>query len=95
MTEALDMLVQSPQREDIKAALRKRHGSVRKFAAKKGVKYQAVVDWLRGRPNGPVAKLVRAEMVRAKRDGMLVDESIMLDHNSETAEAHRQNAEAR
>jgi len=88
------MLVQSPQREDIKAALRKRHGSVRKFAAKKGVKYQAVVDWLRGRPNGRVAKLVRAEIARAKRDGMLVDESIMLDHNSTDTETHRLISEA-
>lgn len=89
------MLVQSPQREDIKAALRKRHGSVRKFAAKKGIKYQAVVDWLRGRPNGPVAKVVKADLRRAQRDGMAIDESIMLDHKSELAETHRQNVEAR
>ena len=88
------MLVQPLQREDIKAALRKRHGSVRAFAAKKGVKYQAVVDWLRGRPNGPVSKLVKAEMQRAKRDGLSFDESIMLDHSSEASEAHRLNAEA-
>lgn len=75
--------------------LRKRHGSVRAFAAKKGVKYQAVVDWLRGRPNGPVAKLVTAEMKRAKRDGEMFGESIKLDHNSEISDAHCQNAEAR
>jgi hypothetical protein len=83
------MLVQSLHREDIKAALRKRHGSVRKFAAKKGIKYQALVDWLRDRPNAPVAKLVEAEMKRARRDGELFGESIMLDHNSENVEAHR------
>lgn len=89
------MLVQSLHREDIKAALRKRHGSVRKFAAKKGIKYQALVDWLRDRPNAPVAKLVEAELKRARRDGQLIDESIMLDHNSDLSETHRQNAEAR
>lgn len=89
------MLVQSLQREDIKAALRKRHGSVRAFAAKKNVKYQAVVDWLRGRPNAPVARLVKAEMQRARRDGMLGGESIKLDHNCEFTETHRQNVEAR
>lgn len=88
------MLVQNLLREDIKATLRKQHGSVRKFAAKKGVKYQAVVDWLRGRPNGPVAKLVKAEMARARRAGLMSGESIMLDHNSEMSETHRQNAEA-
>lgn len=87
------MLLQSLHREDIKAAIRKRHGSVRKFAAKKGIKYQALVDWLRDRPNAPVGKLVEAEMKRARREGMLGTESIMLDHNSETSETHRQNAE--
>ncbi len=75
--------------------LRKRHGSVRAFAAKKGVKYQAVVDWLRGRPNGPVAKLVSAEMRRAKRDGLIAGESIKLDHNSEISDSHCINVEAR
>lgn len=89
------MLVQSLHREDIKAALRKRHGSIRKFAAKKGIKYQSLVDWLRDRPNAPVAKLVEAEMKRARRAGQLVSESIMLDHNSETSDTHCQNAEAR
>ena len=88
------MLVQSLHREDIKAVLRKRHGSIGAFARKRGIKYQALADWLRQRPNARVAKLVEAELKRAQRDGNLSDESIKLDHSGETSVLHRQNVEA-
>ena len=86
------MLVQSLHREDIKAVLRKRHGSIGEFARKRGIKYQALADWLRQRPNAKVAKLVEAELKRAQREGQAV-ESIKLDHSAEISATHRQNAE--
>lgn len=89
------MLVQSLSREDIKIVLRKRHGSVGEFARKRGIKYQALADWLRRRPNAKVAKLVEAELKRAERDGSLKDGSIKLDHSAETSVPHRQNVEAK
>lgn len=80
--------------EDVKAALRKRHGTVGEFARARGLKPQAVSDWLRGRTSAPVANAVAEEL------GFPVvheeaRQSIKLDDSATHATSHRLNAEAR
>lgn len=83
-------------REDVKAALRKRYGSIENFATLVGMEAQAVRDLLRGKSNA-------AKAVVAKELGVAVDHlTIVTDivpvcgANSSTAKpAHRQNAGAK
>ncbi len=44
-------------KEDVKAIIRKRYGSLEAFASARGVKSQAVRDLLRGKARGPIAEV--------------------------------------
>lgn len=77
--------------EDIKAALRKRHGTVGAFARSCGLKPQAVADWLRGRTSAPVANAVSAELTDVGGHGVQ-GLSIKLDYNAASRRSHRLNA---
>lgn len=46
-------------REDVKAVLRKRYGSIEAFALARGLKSQAVRDLLRGKARGPIREVAR------------------------------------
>ena len=46
-------------KEDVKAVLRKRYGSLEAFATARGVKSQAVRDLLRGKARGAVAEVAK------------------------------------
>lgn len=52
------MLTEITHPEDIKAAIRKRHGSLRAFHEAKGLPKRAVSDMLRGRPSRRVTEAV-------------------------------------
>lgn len=81
-------------REDVKAELRKRHGTVGAFARARGLKPQAVADWLRGRTSAPVAVAVAAELgVSGNHDE--IGQSIKLDDSPAKQASHRLNAEVR
>lgn len=71
--------------EDLKAALRKRFGSVFAFEDAQGLPRKSVSDFLRGRPNGRVAKTID-ECLTPKAD--LSDDSVGAD------DAHRLNSQA-
>lgn len=87
------MLVTSLDREDIKAELRKRHGSIRAFAAARGIKPQAVADLFRGRAkHSRAATVVEQELQKAAREQA---KSIKLDTSDIATDLHRLNAEAR
>lgn len=49
--------------EDMKAAIRKRHGSVKDFASDAGISVWAVRDFLRGRPNKKAQKAVESLLI--------------------------------
>lgn len=87
------MLTATLHREDIKAQLRKRHGTVAKFAAARGLKKQAVADFLRGRTSALVAAAVEEELQAAAHDD--APASIKLDDSAGQSVAHRLNAGAR
>lgn len=84
------MTVTVLHREDIKAELRKRHGSVQAFAIAHGLKAQAVADWLRGRTSQRVADAIAAEIGDTE-----AGESIKVDDSATNATTHRLNAGAR
>ena len=76
--------------EDVRAALRKRHGTVAAFAIARDLKPQALADWLRGRTNATVNDVVAAELgIEDLRLTMNMDDS------AAGSPAHRQNAGAR
>ncbi len=88
------MSVKVLHREDIKAELRKRHGTVVAFATNRGLKPQAVADWLRGRTSAAVAEAVAGELgvAEVRHEGSL---SINVDNNAKVTRAHRQSGGAR
>lgn len=88
------MLLTVIHREDVKAELRKRHGTVGAFARARGLKPQAVADWLRGRTSAPVAVAIAAELRLSGNHGE-VGPSIKLDDSAAGRVSHRLNAEAR
>lgn len=51
--------------EDVKAAIRKRHGSVKHFAKFEGISVWAVHDFLRGRTNKKAQKAVESLLIEA------------------------------
>ena len=73
--------------EDVKAALRKKYGSVSNFVRLKGLPRTSVSDIFRGR----TSKRVRDAIESALADK---DESIILDASKARLSAHRLNAEA-
>lgn len=51
--------------EDLKAAIRKRHGSVKQFSKFAGISVWAVRDFLRGRTNKKAQKAVESLLIEA------------------------------
>ena len=89
MLGAAVMSVTGIHKEDIKAALRKRHGTVAAFASARGLKAQQVRDWLRGRTSAAVAEQVVRELgVVQVQHG----ESINVDDSRASCTSHRLNA---
>lgn len=88
------MTITTMHREDIKAELRKRHGTLGAFAKARGLKSQAVVDWLRGRPSAAVGRVIATELGVG---GVQHDsaESIKVDDSATNVGSHRLNAGAR
>lgn len=83
------MLIERLHPEDIKAAIRKRHGSIRAFVREKGLPATAVSDLFRGRTSQPTTDAVES-LLEEEFNG-----SINLDDNVPDANAHRLNAAAR
>lgn len=73
--------------EDIKAALRKRHGSVFAFEDANDLPRKSVSDFLRGRSNKRVAKAIAKAVSPSKAD--LSDVSVTNTH------AHRLNGDGK
>lgn len=71
--------------EDIKAAIRKRFGSVRNFVSINNLPETGVSDIFRGRTSGPVRETI---------ENFLRDESRMLDNRGASHNLHGQNEEA-
>lgn len=59
------MLTHNMHPEDIKAAIRKRHGTVKDFACSAGISVWAVRDFLRGRPNKKAQEVVESLLIDA------------------------------
>lgn len=82
--------------EDIKAAIRKRHGTMAEFERARGLAKRSVTDVLRGKPSRPTAKAIAAEVGHKLEDLFPGNpQSAFADNSSETSDAHRQNAEAK
>lgn len=78
--------------EDVKAALRKRFGSVAKFERAVFLPAKSVNDLLRGRASARVQAAIESALsTPLPQDG----ESEVSDDNAEAPGAHRLNAEAR
>jgi lambda repressor-like predicted transcriptional regulator len=57
------MLIDEWHREDVSAALRKKHGSIADFERAEGLPQRSVYDVLRGRPNARVRQAVERVLV--------------------------------
>ncbi|TKW74916.1 MAG: transcriptional regulator [Staphylococcus hominis] len=88
------MLLASLHPEDIKAALRKKHRTIDAFARSRGLKPQAVADWLRGRTSAPVATAIADELGLSAHQEQS-SESMKVDDSGSLPDVHRLNAEAR
>ncbi|MFZ5746556.1 MAG: helix-turn-helix domain-containing protein [Pseudomonadota bacterium] len=82
----------APHKEDIKAALRKRHGSIRKFEERAGLPVGSVRDVLRGRASERTARAIACDL------GMSTDilfpgrfKSHIADDSAISVAAHRLN----
>lgn len=80
--------------EDIKAELRKRHGTIGAFATARGLKPQSLVDWLRGRTSAPVARVVADELGMAEVH-VSSPQSMKVDDSNAGPGTHRLNAKGR
>jgi lambda repressor-like predicted transcriptional regulator len=79
--------------EDIKAAIRKRFGSLTKFEHEHGLALQAVCDLLRGRTSAKTAKVVNAVLVM--EDAVAAPKPTnMMDVSRKMPASHRLNARA-
>lgn len=85
MLDSQDMLHQSLHPEDIKAAIRKRYGSVKKFQKLKGLPPTSVSDLFRGRPSRRVSEAVE----------QAVQESMEMETSAKLALAHSLNRGAK
>lgn len=81
------MILDTMHPEDVKAAIRKKYGSVQEFVRIHDLPVTGVSDIFRGRTSEPVRKAI--EKFLSEQDS----ESILLDHNSLDATAHGLNAE--
>lgn len=82
------MLAVSLHPEDIRATLRKRHGTLARFAGANGLTKQHVADFLRGRTSARVLDVIEAELQAARAE----EQSIELDDSADQSVAHRLNA---
>jgi lambda repressor-like predicted transcriptional regulator len=90
------MLKRTVHKEDIKAELRKRHGSMSAFEKERGLPIQSTRDVLRGRAVAQTAHAIARELgttVERLFPGRF--KSHIRDNTSEKVVAHRQNVEAR
>lgn len=78
--------------EDIKAAIRKTHGSLTKFERARGLKDRSVTDVLRGKTSRHTAEAIAAELGHTVES---LFSSANADTSDEKAATHRQNAEAK
>lgn len=83
------MLLDSMHPEDVKAVIRKRHGTISAFLAEKNLPATGVADLFRGRKSEPVRQAVEQLLKEAAA------QSIDLDGSKGPAGAHRLNAGAR
>ena len=89
------MLKRPVHKEDIKAQIRKLHGSLAAFEVARGLPRQSTRDVLRGRAVTQTARAIAAELnstVEALFPGRF--KSHIRDNSPEKAVTHRQNAEA-
>lgn len=77
--------------EDLKAAIRKRYGTVRAFERFHGIPINSVPDLLRGRQSAPVTKVIEAFL---GTPFTLSTESNSLDCSAVAARKHRLNRKA-
>ncbi|MEC8033964.1 MAG: helix-turn-helix domain-containing protein [Pseudomonadota bacterium] len=90
------MLKRPAHKEDIKAAIRKRHGSLAAFELARGLPRQSTRDVLRGRAVSKTAHAIAVELdttVESLFPGRF--KSHNRDNIRKADAAHRQNAEAR
>ena len=90
------MLKRSVHKEDIKAEIRKRHGSLAAFEAARGLPRQSARDVLRGRAVAQTAHAIAVELnttVERLFPGRF--KSHIRDNSVRAGDMHRQNAEAR
>ncbi len=83
-------MLDAMHREDVKSALRKRHGSVAAFERAAGLPEKSVADVLRGRPSARVTKAIEHEL-----NAPTFPKSEVSDCSAIGAAAHRLNAGAR
>lgn len=79
------MTLQTMHREDVKAAIRKAHGSQRNFEKANNLAPNAVSEVLRGRTSRPTTEAIEKLLEGVAR------ESIKLDDSANSAPAHRLN----
>lgn len=82
--------------EDVKAAIRKRFGSLGAFETQRGLKSRSVTDVLRGKPSRPTAVAIAEELNRPVQDlfpGKYAPANA--DDSNTHAGAHRQNGAAK
>jgi len=95
LTEGTDMFGLAPHKEDIKAAIRKRYGSVVQFEKAHNLPTNSVRDVLRGRAVTNTARVIAREL------GMTTEQLFpgrFKSHNGDYSQrdrnAHRQNGKA-
>lgn len=90
------MVMTTIHREDVKALLRKRYGSIENFASLSGIESQAVRDFLRGKSNA-VKQLVAKELGVEPDHLTIIFNKVPLcgGHNKDDRSAHRLNAGAK
>ena len=79
-------------REDVKALLRKRHGTVAAFEARRSLAKDAVSDLLRGRTSAKTAKALQDEIDKARSEED--EQSDKSDDSTSDRPIHRLTAEA-
>jgi len=84
------MLLDQMHPEDVKAAIRKRFGTVAQFTRERGLPEQGVVDLFRGRSSQRVREAVEEVLQDQERE-----QSIKVDDSKAVSSAHRLNAAAR
>lgn len=77
--------------EDVKAAIRKRFGTVARFSKERGLPDQGVIDLLRGKPSQRVRDAVENLLQELAGE----TQSMKVDDSKADSAAHRLNADGR